>query len=234
MILKRILIVLILWAASCSCLLAATRYVSHSGSNAFPYTTWETAANTIEAANLATLPGDTMFVDTGAFQLTQTIVLQPKITLRGKGMDSTSILGDTTFYDMFKPGDSTYVEDIYFRGNKCFRGLSKYRYEGYWNWWVTRCRFTDFSSESILCNETEYLQVTDCWFQKWGDWGGAISVRDAGDCRVTNCTFYAPGIYDPICDFGFNSTGHEVFDSNIVVGGGGDQQCRWWWIRDEI
>jgi hypothetical protein len=221
LILKRIQTVLILCAAASSCLLGETRYVSHSGSNTFPYTTWETAANTIEAANLATLPGDTMFIDTGSFYLSATVYTQPNITLRGRGMDSTTILGSTAIVDMFKPGDSTYVEDIYFRGNNCFRGLSKYRYEGYWNWWVTRCRFTDFSSESILCNETEYLQVTDCWFQKWGEWGGAISVRDGGDCRVTNCTFYAPGIYDPICDFGFNSTGHEVFDSNVVVGGGG-------------
>ncbi len=220
MILKRIQTVLILWVVASAFLLGATRYVSHSGSNAFPYTSWETASSTIEAANLATLPGDTMFIDTGTFQLTQTIVLPSKVTLRGKGMDSTTILGDSAFYDMFQPKDSTHVQDIRFQGNGCFRALTKYYGGGTFTWWIERCSFFNFSSESIMADLTENVEVRDCWFQKWGEWGGAISVTDGGDCRVTNCTFYAPGIYDPICDFGFNGTGHEVFDSNLVVGAG--------------
>ena|GEM_PF-1716640 len=202
------------------CAHAETRYVSHSGSNTFPYATWETAANTIGAANLATLPGDTMFVDTGAFQLTQTIVLPPKITLRGKGMDSTTIFGDTTFYDMFKPGDSTYVEDIYFRGNNCFRALSKYIDEPPGDWWIKGCRFTNFKSAAIYSSWTRSVEVSHCWFGGWGD-PGAIWVPDSGNCTITNCTFYAPGQGRQICDFSGNRTGHEVFDSNVVVGGGG-------------
>jgi hypothetical protein len=201
------------------CAHAATRYVSHSGSNTFPYTTWETASNTIEAANLATLPGDTMFIDTGTFQLTQTIVMQPKITLRGKGMDSTTILGSTAIVDMFKPGDSTYVEDIYFRGNWCYRGLSKYIDEPPRNWWISRCKFTNFLRAPIYSSWTRYVEVSHCWFEVWGD-PGAISVPDSGNCTVTNCTFYSPGVVRPICDFSGNRTGHVVFDSNVVVGGG--------------
>ncbi|MCX6832363.1 MAG: hypothetical protein NT028_09585 [candidate division Zixibacteria bacterium] len=198
---------------------AATRYVSHSGSNTFPYTTWETAANTIEAANLATLPGDTMFVDTGSYQLTQTIVLPSKITLRGKGMDSTTILGSTAIVDMFKPGDSTYVEDIYFRGNNWFRGFTKYLGVSLFTWTITRCKFTNFLSAPIYSAWTERVDVSHCWFGGWGD-PGAIAVTDRGDCTITNCTFYSPGVVRPICSFSGNSTGHEVFDSNVVVGGG--------------
>ena len=198
---------------------AATRYVSHSGDNTFPYTTWQTAASTIETANLATLPGDTMFIDTGSYQLTQTIVLQPKITLRGKGMDSTTILGDSAFYDMFQPKDSTYVQDIRFEGNGCFRALTKYYGGGTFAWWIQRCSFFNFSNQSILADLTKSVEVRHCWFQKWGEWGGAISVRNGGNCRVTNCTFYAPDQWLPICDFGGNGSGHIVFDSNIVVGG---------------
>jgi hypothetical protein len=220
LILKRIQTVLILWVAASSCLLGATRHVSHSGSGTFPYTSWSTAANTIEAANLATLPGDTMFIDTGSYQLTQTIVLPSKITLRGKGMDSTTILGSTAIVDMFKPGDSTYVEDIYFRGNNCFRGLSKYRYEGFWSWWVTRCKFTNFLYAPITCSEAERVDVSHCWFGGWGD-PGAIAVTDRGNATITNCTFYAPDEGRPTCNFSFNRTGHVVFDSNVVVGGGG-------------
>jgi hypothetical protein len=198
---------------------AATRYVSHTGSNTFPYTTWETAANTIEAANIATIPGDTMFIDTGSYQLAQTIVLPSKITLRGKGMDSTTILGDSTIIDMFKPGDSTFVEDIYFRGNNSYRGLSKYRYEGFWSWWVTRCKFTNFHMGPITCSEAERVDVSHCWLGGWGD-PGAIAVADRGKATITNCTFYAPNFAYPICSFSGNRTGHEIFDSNIVVGGG--------------
>ncbi len=210
---------LLLVLSLCPLAHTATRYVSHSGSNTFPYTSWETASSTIEAANLATLPGDTMLVDTGSFQLTQTIVLQPKITLRGKGMDSTTILGDTTFYDMFKPGDSTYVEDIYFRGNKCFRGLTKYMGQSLFTWSITRCKFTNFLSMPIYASWTERVDVSHCWFEVWGD-PGAVAVEDRGNCTVTNCTFYSPGVLRPICSFSGNRTGHEIFDSNIVVGGG--------------
>jgi hypothetical protein len=198
---------------------AATRYVSHTGNNTFPYTTWETAANTIEAANLATLPGDTMFIDTGSYQLTQTIILQPKITLRGKGMDSTTILGSTAIVDMFKPGDSTYVEDIYFRGNNCFRGLTKYLGVSLFTWTITRCKFTNFLSMPIYASWTERVDVSHCWFEIWGD-PGAIAVEDRGNCTITNCTFYSPGVIRPICSFSGNRTGHVVFDSNVVVGGG--------------
>ncbi len=204
----------------CVCAYAATRYVSHSGSNTAPYTTWETAANTIEAANLAMVPGDTMFIDTGSFQLTQTIVLPTKITLRGKGMDSTSILGDTTFYEMFKPGDSTHVEDIHFRGNKCFRGLTKYMGQSLFTWSIARCKFTNFMHAPIYASWTERVDVSHCWFEIWGD-PGAIAVEDRGNSTITNCTFYSPGVWRPICSFSGNRTGHEVFDSNVVVGGGG-------------
>jgi len=203
----------------CVCARAETRYVSHSGSSTPPYTTWETAANTIEAANLAMVPGDTMFVDTGSFQLTQTIVLPARITLRGKGMDSTTILGDTTIVDMFRPNDSTYVQDIYFRGNYCFRGLTKYLGISLFTWTVTRCKFTHFLTEAITAAWTERVDVSHCWFEIWGD-PGAIAVTDRGNSTITNCTFYSPGVWRPICSFSGNRTGHEVFDSNVVVGGG--------------
>jgi hypothetical protein len=215
---------LLLVLSLCPLVHAATRYVSHSGNNTFPFTTWETAANTIEAANLATLPGDTMFVDTGAFQLTQTIVLPPKITLRGKGMDSTLILGSDSAWTMFFPDDSTYVRDIHFNGLYNYaqetgsgHAFGKYATEPWRVFFCQRCRFSRFGSSPIAFDKMIYVEIKDCWFETWES--SALSLTERGNYVIENNTFDAGEHSISFFDFMF-AIGNKYIRNNIFLGGG--------------
>ena len=216
MILKCIYIVLILWAATCSYLLGATRYVSHSGSNTSPYTTWETAANTIEAANLATLPRDTMFVDTGSFYLSATIFTQPNVNLLGKGMDSTTVLGGDSLGTMFRPYDSVVVEDIHFVGHGSWYAFLKYADEPHQSFFCRRCKFSNFASSILSFDNNREIEVRDCWFESWNDY--ALDLYGPGDLDIENNTFDEQDQAVEICDFQLNN-GTIIFRKNIVIGG---------------
>ncbi len=194
---------------------AETRYVSHFGSNTFPYTTWETAANTIEAANLATLPGDTMFVDTGSFYLSATVFTQPNVTIRGKGSDSTYLYGSSSINVMIRPGDYTTVEDMYFVGNGCYYAIAKWADEPHQTVVVSGC---SFNGGQLVLNNNRYIEIRDCYFEKWPAY--ALDLTGLGDVTIKNNTFYAPDQWRMICDFVGNESGHIVFDSNVVVGCG--------------
>jgi hypothetical protein len=197
---------------------AATRYVSHSGNNTFPYTTWETAANTIETANLATLPGDTMFVDTGSFYLAARPFLQPNVTMRGKGMDSTSMFGADSLGIMFRPYDFVVVEDIHFVGHGSLYAFSKYATEPHQSFFCHRCKFSNFASSILAFDDNREIVVRDCWFEKWGQY--ALYLTGPGDLTIENNTFYTlPDAIRGFANF-IGNTGTITLHKNIFVGGG--------------
>jgi parallel beta-helix repeat protein len=76
------------------CALADTHYVSPSGSDTYPYTTWETAADSIMKAMNVADPGDTLMVGAGDYYPDTTIVMKDSISFIGAGMDSCRIHGD--------------------------------------------------------------------------------------------------------------------------------------------
>ena len=199
---------------------AETRYVSHSGSNTSPYTSWGTAANTIEAANLATLPGDTMLIDTGSFYLSARPFLQPNVTLRGKGMDSTTVLGADSLGVMFRPMDSVVVEDIHFIGHGSYYAFLKYADEPYQSFFCHSCKFSNFNSSILGFDNNREIEVRDCWFEDWGNLSYALDLYGPGDLVIENNTFYAPKAGRFVCSFRLN-TGTIIFRKNIVVGARG-------------
>lgn len=83
-IVRFLALLLVLAAAQATC---ETHYVSWSGNNTPPYTSWETATPLISFAELSSTEGDTIFIDSGQYHLIMSISLKPKVTLRGKGMD---------------------------------------------------------------------------------------------------------------------------------------------------
>jgi len=68
---------------------ATVRYVSHSGSNTPPYTSWATAADSIMSAINISVFGDTIYVANGVYK--ERIDLTAGLTLIGAGMDSCII-----------------------------------------------------------------------------------------------------------------------------------------------
>ncbi len=70
---------------------AQIRYVSHTGSSTYPYTSWETAADSIQKAINASNHGDTIIVANGVYK--ETLVIDKQLTLLGSSMDSTIIDG---------------------------------------------------------------------------------------------------------------------------------------------
>jgi hypothetical protein len=206
----------------CSLTHAATHYVSHSGNNTFPYTTWGTAANTIEAANLATLPGDTMFVDTGSFYLSATVYTQPKITMRGKGMDHTTILGadiGSVWYTMFLPEDSNTVDNIHFVGDGSAYAFGKYATDPYRSFFCRRCKFSNFASSILEFDNNREIEVRDCWFETWDSY--ALYLTGPGDLTIENNTFYMPDAINEMGNF-IGNTGTIILHKNVFVGGGFD------------
>jgi hypothetical protein len=99
---------------------ATVRYVSHSGSNTPPYTTWETAADSIMSAINISVFGDTIYVANGVYK--ERVDMIPGLTLIGAGMDSCVI--DTREFPLTSPFYSIQTED------SCnFSGFGVYTYD---------------------------------------------------------------------------------------------------------
>ncbi|RKY99641.1 MAG: hypothetical protein DRQ13_01930 [Ignavibacteriae bacterium] len=92
---------------------ATVRYVSHSGSNTPPYTSWATAADSIMSAINISVFGDTIYVANGVYK--ERIDMIPGLNLRGAGMDSCVI--DTREFQYSSGFYSVRVTDsCYFAG----------------------------------------------------------------------------------------------------------------------
>ena len=84
-IILTILIVLLLSTNASSTI----RYVSKTGNSTPPYTTWETAADSIQKCINVCVIGDTIYVANGVYQ--EQVVMIPGLSLIGAGMDSCVI-----------------------------------------------------------------------------------------------------------------------------------------------
>jgi hypothetical protein len=93
---------------------ATVRYVSHSGSNTPPYTSWTTAADSIMSAINISVFGDTIYVANGVYK--ERVDMVDGLTFIGAGMDSCVI--DTRNFPLTSPfysietGDSCYLRGI--------------------------------------------------------------------------------------------------------------------------
>jgi len=86
---RTFLLILAFLIINSSLLIATIRYVSHSGSNTPPYTSWATAADSIMSAINISVFGDTIYVANGEYK--ERIDMIDGLTLIGAGMDSCII-----------------------------------------------------------------------------------------------------------------------------------------------
>jgi hypothetical protein len=85
-----------------------THYVSKTGSDTYPYTSWETAADSIKKAIDAADFWDTVRVGSGTYK--ESIILKKGLSLIGAGWDSTYIEGDPSKDYVVSMGDSSLIE----------------------------------------------------------------------------------------------------------------------------
>jgi hypothetical protein len=74
-----------------SLLIGTVRYVSKTGTSTPPYTSWQTAADSIQKCINICVDGDTVYVGNGIYK--EFLVINPSIYLFGMSMDSTVIDG---------------------------------------------------------------------------------------------------------------------------------------------
>jgi hypothetical protein len=95
--------------------LADYHYASHEGSNEYPYTSWATAADSIQKALNAASAGDTVYVGDGTF--VENIVTIDSIGLIGMGMDRTTIDGlNEDIWSVVDCGEENYFQDLHIYG----------------------------------------------------------------------------------------------------------------------
>ncbi len=93
------------------------RYVSKTGSNTPPYTSWETAADSIQSAIDISLPGDTIYIGPGTYR--QQAVAEEPLSIIGSGIDESIIdLSDTSIQVfLFTITDNSLLQNITFLAN---------------------------------------------------------------------------------------------------------------------
>ena len=83
------LLVLTLLIFNSSLLIGTIRYVSKTGTSTPPYTSWQTAADSIQKCINICVDGDTVYVANGIYK--EQIIMVPGLSLIGAGMDSCVI-----------------------------------------------------------------------------------------------------------------------------------------------
>jgi len=95
--------------------LADTHYVSKTGTNVYPYTSWATAARTIQNGINAASAGDTVRVGAGTYR--ELVTMIPGIVLLGAGMDSCLIYPyANSGRDIVYGKDSSVIEGFHIKG----------------------------------------------------------------------------------------------------------------------
>lgn len=79
-------LILLMIIGYCQLFTATIRYVSHTGSNTPPYTSWETSADSIQKCINICVFGDTIYVANGVYE--EQVVMIPGLSLIGAGTDS--------------------------------------------------------------------------------------------------------------------------------------------------
>jgi hypothetical protein len=181
-------------------------YVSHEGSDEYPYTSWETAADSIKFAIEAADPGDTVYIGAGEWK--ERVVAAEEdsnLAVIGAGMDSTywwwDVLGENTYVCQ----TNTLVQGIHLEHTRtgCLAGTAGSAVN------VEDCLFTGGNGGIILAGWGG-LFVESCVFDSLFDPVYLFSVRAT---EIRNCLV---DISEGTA-FTVNSADTAIFENNIII-----------------
>ncbi len=134
---------------------AEIRFVSKTGISKPPYTSWATAADSIQKAINICNPGDTVFIGNGAYQ--DTVKMNPGIALIGSGIDSCIIdsrkFSDTTSFYTIKMADSCSVKNICIVGSGWNHGVGIY---------CRNMNYPQTESSNRMYTQIECCKISNC------------------------------------------------------------------------
>jgi len=113
-------------------------YASHQGSNEYPYTSWATAADSIQNAVDAASPHDTVYIGAGDWYESVAVEYYDSVAIVGMGIDSTFWYSDEYATDILMLDYGCSVEKITFQHLNNFICVHSRAYAGVK---IKNCRF---------------------------------------------------------------------------------------------
>ena len=180
-------------------------YVSKTGSNLPPYETWETAANDIGAAVNAAMPGATVHVADGTYEVSSQIEVTKPLTLKGEnGRDHVTVTaasGASTRL-IYVNNAAAVICGITFSGGRGTDKSGQTYYGGAASidsngGTIEDCRITGSANRQGYGGGAGMLAGTfrrtifdgNSNNNSFGSWGGALYIAGSG-ATVDTCLFY--------------------------------------------
>lgn len=178
---------------------ATIHYVSKTGTSTPPYTSWQSAAWFVESANEVTLPGDTIRIASGDYNVGAPMYLKDRVAVIGQGQDSTRLYGFEGLASFFVvPHDSSTIKGIAFHGNSADNAIwavETLPFPKNTVLTVEDCYFTRCKYEYVFFVQGRELTVRNCHFSGFSY--GAIQVDGfgggyaTGTYTIENCVFFS-------------------------------------------
>ncbi|MHC1738247.1 MAG: T9SS type A sorting domain-containing protein [Ignavibacteriaceae bacterium] len=130
---------------------ATIRYVSKAGSSTPPYTSWETASDSIQKCLNICADGDTVIVGNGLYL--ESVLINAAVTFIGSSMDSCIIKGGTDKQYTVRANKSLIIKGFGIIGREDFDFRGIVLWDFYGNIKVSNCRITD-SWNGITTNQS--------------------------------------------------------------------------------
>ena len=191
---------------------ATVRYVSKTGSSTPPYTSWSTAADSIQKCINICEDGDTIYVANGVYY--ETVVINKILTIIGSSMDSTII-------------DGRYFQNQTIIRTSKHLNISNIFIRCAWDvWWndgisylettgnVNNCRFERIREGSAVYLMVSSVNVSNCFFRDVNTAIDLICIEDTCQGTYSNNIIYSR-VGFPAVNFPYG--GSITFTNNIVI-----------------
>jgi hypothetical protein len=197
---------------------ADVRFVSKTGTSQFPYTSWQTASDSIQKCLNICTNGDTVIIGNGTYH--ENLVVKNKITIIGSSLDSTIIDG-TGLTLMVISGNSDFsIMNLHIKGHGLW-GDTYGIFNMSNNTHIENCRFTLCATAMAIGESSDTVKnviVTDCECGVYSHCG-----TDTCSPVVMNSLIYIKQFYSSEAALEFYKDGNVKVLNNILIGNSADE-----------